>query len=116
MSATAVTTSVYEPLPKVKGIIRHTASPATKNIGGREYPITGYVENGGVCVPLMAMPMMSDERWQDLTRQRATEHLRKAGREPTDELIAKYHAYVRWSCTPEGEADTTPFYEALAKL
>lgn len=35
-------------------------------IGGREYPIVEYVPglNRGQAVPLMAVPMMSDYKWQ----------------------------------------------------
>ena len=48
-----------------------TALPAkrreTMNIGDQEYPIIGYIENE-ICgiVPLVDIPMMSDEKWNRL--------------------------------------------------
>lgn len=34
------------------------------NIGGREYPVTGYVESDGIgAVPIVGIRMMSDEEW-----------------------------------------------------
>ena len=44
-----------------------TKKRETMNIGGQEYPIIGYVENEiyGI-VPLIDIPMMSDEKWNQL--------------------------------------------------
>lgn len=44
-----------------------TKKRETMNIGGQEYPIIGYIENE-ICgiVPLVDIPMMSDEKWNQL--------------------------------------------------
>lgn len=42
----------------------------TMQIGQYEYPIAGYITTKQVgTVPLVDIPMMSDERWQELARK-----------------------------------------------
>ena len=39
-------------------------------IGSREYPITAVLQTeNGICVPVVNMPQMSDEKWHELTRR-----------------------------------------------
>ena len=44
-------------------------------IGGKMYPVKGMVESSiaGGLVPLVDIPMMSDERWNQLAREQAGE-------------------------------------------
>jgi len=44
-------------------------------IADREYPIIGYVTSPQTgTVPLVDIPMMSDERWEELCRESAVKH------------------------------------------
>lgn len=45
----------------------------TVEIGGKMYPVKGMVasEVAGGFVPLVEIPMMSDERWNQLAREQA---------------------------------------------
>lgn len=63
-------------------------------IGGKEYPVIGYVKSDVVPydVPLVDIPMMSDERWNELARQNAVEnYIREFGKAPENTEDA-----VRW--------------------
>lgn len=41
----------------------------TMKVGEHEYPIAGYITTKQTgAVPLLDIPMMSDERWQELAR------------------------------------------------
>lgn len=43
-------------------------------ICGRKYPVVGYVSTKQTGrVPVVNMPMMSDERWKELAREAASE-------------------------------------------
>ena len=47
-------------------------------INGASYPITGYVKmKTGEIVPLVDIPMMSDEDWNKRAEELAREHFRK---------------------------------------
>ena len=47
----------------------------TYKILDREYPVTGYVTAPGIgTVPLVDLPMMSDERWEELCREGSVRH------------------------------------------
>lgn len=49
----------------------------TYNIGGREYPIIDMVENpdtGIEDIPLVDIPMMSDQRWMELCEESRRKH------------------------------------------
>ena len=57
---------------------------ATYEIAGREYPILGYVTTPQTgIVPLVDLPMMSDERWNELALENAVHNFnRRFGRPP----------------------------------
>lgn len=67
----------------------------TMRIGSREHPISGYLEtqNGGV-IPVVDIPMMSDERWNELALQNAVKnYTREVGHPPkTPEEAAQWQA------------------------
>ncbi len=72
-------------------------------IQGKNYPIIGYIKaSWGQKVPLVDMPMMSDEEWHRSARQNAVEnYIKKFGKEPENEDIA-----VKWQrnvCTEMAE-------------
>lgn len=53
-------------------------------VNGQDYKVIGQVEmsNGNV-VPLLDIPMMSDERWNELAQQQAIKnYIRENGEEP----------------------------------
>ena len=57
----------------------------TMKVGGRSYRVTGYVRSDTVPkpVPVLDIPMMSDERWNELARKNAVEnYTREFGRAP----------------------------------
>lgn len=62
------------------------------NIGGREYPVNGYVESEGIgSVPIVDIHLMSDEEWHRSclkSRRENPELYRKAG-EDVEAVIAK---------------------------
>ena len=44
----------------------------TYEILGQKYPVTGYITVPRIgTLPLVNIPMMSDERWEELTRENA---------------------------------------------
>lgn len=53
-------------------------------IGTKDYPVIGQVEiRGSVSVPLVDIPMMSDEKWNQLARENAMRNYRREfGKEP----------------------------------
>lgn len=52
----------------------------TVKIGSREYPVIGYVRSPAYGdVPLVDLPMMSDQRWNELAERSVT---RRGAREP----------------------------------
>ena len=47
----------------------------TYEIAGKVYPVLGYVTTPQTgTVPLVDLPMMSDERWEELCREGAVKH------------------------------------------
>lgn len=57
----------------------------TMKVDSREYRVTGYVRSSTVPkpVPVLDIPMMSDERWHELSRKNAVEnYTREFGRAP----------------------------------
>lgn len=56
----------------------------TYEILGREYPVTGYVTSPQIgTVPLVDLPMMSDEEWNRTARENAVHnYTRKLGHPP----------------------------------
>lgn len=51
----------------------------TYEIAGRAYPILGYVTTWQTgTVPLVDLPMMSDERWNELARENAVHNFTQA--------------------------------------
>ena len=69
-------------------------------LGGRKFEIIGYVESSdpslGV-VPLVNIPVTSDERWIELSKQNASKRLLEWGILPTEKNIARFHAALRLS-------------------
>lgn len=52
-------------------------------ICGKEYPVIGHVQIGNVVKPIVDIPMMSDERWNELARQNAVDnYIKEFGTEP----------------------------------
>ena len=77
----------------------------TYEIAGKAYPILGYVSSPQTgSVPLVDLPMMSDERWMELCRESAVKHYAAAfGHEPAsveealqreDEAIRRLEARI----------------------
>ena len=69
-------------------------------IGGREFEIIGYNEDFELpyrAVPLVNIPIMSDERWIELSKQNASKRLLEWGILPTEKNIARFHAALRLS-------------------
>jgi|GEM_PF-734516 len=63
----------------------------TMNINGHEFKIIGQVESGqlGKSIPMLDIPMMSDERWQELCVESARKHfVEEFGREPASDKEA----------------------------
>lgn len=61
----------------------------TMMISGKEYPVVGQVQIGGVTKPIVGIPMMSDERWNELARQNAVEnYIAEFGEEPESVDVA----------------------------
>lgn len=51
----------------------------TVKIGSREYPVIGYVWNPAYGnVPLVDLPMMSDEKWNELAERKQCDAERSA--------------------------------------
>ena len=71
----------------------------TYKILDREYPVEGYVTAPQIgAVPLVGMPMMSDERWNELCRESAVKHYIAAfGHEPSsiEEALRQEHEVIR---------------------
>ena len=44
---------------------------------GKEYPIIGEVRSGDVLIPLVDIPMMSDEKWNELCIKQTMENYKK---------------------------------------
>ena len=79
----------------------------TMEIGGRTYPVVGYVarESTGQKVPLVDIPQMSDYKWQLQALQDRLEHPEKylALGEDVEAVIASLR---QWLKEHSGEADT----------
>ena len=62
-------------------------------IAGKDYPVTGHIEiSNGEVVPIVDVPMMSDEEWNRSARKNAVEnYIKKFGKAPENEDIA-----VKW--------------------
>ena len=71
----------------------------TYEILGRKYPVTGYVTAPQIgSVPLVDMPMMSDERWNELCRESAVKHYIDAfghGPDSVEEALRLEHEAIR---------------------
>ena len=63
----------------------HNSGIEMHKVGSREYPVIGYIKADGIDkpVPLVDIPMMSDERWNELARKNAVKnYIMEHGREP----------------------------------
>lgn len=67
-------------------------------IHNKDYPVIGFVEaSWGDDIPVVDIPLMSDEEWQASARKNAVEnYVRKFGREP--ETIEKAVEWQRRYC------------------
>lgn len=64
----------------------------TMMIRGKEYPVIGHVQIGNAVKPIVDIPMMSDERWNELSRENAVEnYIKEFGTEPVS-----VEAAVEW--------------------
>ena len=71
----------------------------TYEILGKAYPIVGYVTTAQTgLVPLVDLPMMSDERWNELYRESAVKHYTAAFGHAPDNV----EAALKWE---QEEAD-----------
>ena len=60
----------------------------------KQYGVSGIVEIGGKELPVIEIPMMTDDRWQELARENAVQnYTREHGRAP--ESIAQAIAWQR---------------------
>lgn len=58
-------------------------------IQGKDYEVIGHVKTRGGLVPIVDMPMMSDEEWQKGAIKNAVDnYIKKFGKEPESERIA----------------------------
>ena len=66
------------------------------------YPVIGQVEmKSGQVVPLLDIPMMSDERWQKLAEEHAEHnYIRENGREP-ESVEAAFQWQREWIASME---------------
>ena len=69
------------------------------NVNGFDFPVIREVEvSAGVAVPLLDIPMMSDEKWHEMARENAVHNYRKIhGREPetVEEAVKEQHESIR---------------------
>ena len=72
---------------------------ATYEIAGKAYPVLGYITTPQTgTVPLVDLPMMSDERWEELCRESAVKHYIDAfGHEPdsVEEALRREQEAIR---------------------
>ena len=61
----------------------------------KQYPIIGYAERDGEYYPIIGIPMMSDEKWNDLARASAIKYLTEQGIEPTEENLRQFRHDLR---------------------
>lgn len=66
------------------------------------YPVIGQVEmKSGQVVPLLDIPMMSDEKWQQLAAEQAVHnYIRENGREP-ESVEAAFQWQREWIASME---------------
>ena len=77
-------------------------------VNGQDYKVIGQVEmsNGNV-VPLLDIPMMSDERWNELVQQQAIKYyIRENGEEP--ESLESVPEWYRDWCKIQGQLLENP--------
>ena len=69
------------------------------NVNGFDFPVIREVEvSPGISLPLLDIPMMSDEKWQQLARENAAHnYIMTHGREPENvaQAIKERHEFVR---------------------
>ena len=69
------------------------------NVNGFDFPVICEVEvSAGVAVPLLDIPMMSDEKWQQSARENAVRNYIMAhGKEPAnvEEAVREQHEFIR---------------------
>ena len=75
---------MIEEIQTACGVLSPRAEKETRNICGVDYPVAGWITSAeGQTLPLVDIPMMSDERYEELTRQNAIEnYTRKFGKAP----------------------------------
>ncbi len=79
----------------------------TMKINGVSYPVIGQVEReNGETVPMLDIPMMSDEKWNRMCEEGARKHFREHfGREPENTEEALKWQRARIESLMEGGAE-----------
>ena len=69
------------------------------NVNGFDFPVIRDVEiSPGIAVPMLDIPMMSDEKWQQSARENAVHnYIKTHGKEPAnmEEAVREQHEFIR---------------------